>query len=789
MYRALLRKGRADIASRPLQSLLLIIVVGVGAATLTLALTIRGATSQSVEEFLEDAHAAHVWYFSDTDTLDTIAQRAFVEEYSGPVPALDAGTLLTGPIPQDLSFFGLPSEQPAISFGVLTDGRWPADRVAGEPLEATIDRGLARELDLELGDTIRAAARGGSFELEVVGFAIPTSRAPFPVWFTTRIFVTPNAVDTLGGGRPGYWAAGYRLEDPMAAETFIRGVAQSLRAAPPPVLATRSWLSIRDGIQEENQGGALLLGTFAGFTLLAAALIIANSVTGQVQSQLRDVGLLKAIGATPRQVALLLAAEVAVIAAAAAAVGIVAGRLLTPLFLTDVRDLFGATASGSFGPAMAGGVFLGVVGLAVLATLVPAVRAGRTSTAAALAGAGGAAGGVSRLARTAAALRLPRVVAFGFKDPFTRRTRAWLTIGAIGVASASIVAASTLEATFDEVIGNPALVGLPPAELSIERLSTEENEGFEPITDEQVVAAIEAHPDVEGWISRRFQRINIGGQGFGAFGVDGQLDRVPLAIVDGRTFSDRGEAVIGLGLARRTGLGVGDKTLVRFFDERGPSRVFTIVGVYVEDDNNGEMMAMSLEDMRRAWPEANAGDFEVAVRDGADVAAVQAELLAAMEGRVAILDVAAELADDVEEIRGEVRPLLLGLSAFLLVLVALNVLAALMLSVRERTREIGVMKTIGFTPRQVLVSILSGALLLAAIGAVLGAPLGWVFMRLLLESAFSGEGYRTGDLVQSPSLLWLAGMLVAVALVTVAGALAPARHAVRLGVSEALRYE
>ena len=95
----------------------------------------------------------------------------------------------------------------------------------------------------------------------------------------------------------------------------------------------------------------------------------------------------------------------------------------------------------------------------------------------------------------------------------------------------------------------------------------------------------------------------------------------------------------------------------------------------------------------------------------------------------------------------------------------------------------------GFTPCQVIVSIISGALLLAAIGAVLGAALGWVFMRLLLESAFSGNGYQTGELVPPPSAVWLVGMVVAIGLVAVAGAMLPARRTVQMGGAEALRYE
>ena len=116
MWRALFRKGRADIVSRPLQTLLLLVVVTVGAATLTLAVTIRSATSQSVERFLEDANAAHVWYLADPPTvLDTIAERAFVEEYSGAVPGLSGGTLLDGPTPVSLSFLGVGPEHPSVA--------------------------------------------------------------------------------------------------------------------------------------------------------------------------------------------------------------------------------------------------------------------------------------------------------------------------------------------------------------------------------------------------------------------------------------------------------------------------------------------------------------------------------------------------------------------------------------------------------------------------------------------------------------------------------------------------
>ena len=181
MWRALIRKGRADIVSRPLQNVLLLVVIGVGAATLTLSMTISGAQSQSVESWVEETNAAHVWYSSDPDTLDSLAERAFVEEYSGAHPALNGGTLLTGAIPHDLSFHGIDPASTTIAFGAVRAGRWPADVAAGTAtLEAALDPGLARELDLGLGDTISVATRGGVFDLDVVGLIVPTHTSSLP---------------------------------------------------------------------------------------------------------------------------------------------------------------------------------------------------------------------------------------------------------------------------------------------------------------------------------------------------------------------------------------------------------------------------------------------------------------------------------------------------------------------------------------------------------------------------------------------------------------------------------
>jgi ABC-type lipoprotein release transport system permease subunit len=226
---------------------MLVVVIAVGAATLTVALTVQHATQRSFETFIEDHHAGHAWLFSSRERLIEIADRAYVEDAGEPVPALDTATLVSSPEPRDLSVFGVAGAQPTVTLGVMTSGRWPA---AGDSREAVLDPGLARDAQVGIGDAILVATPAGIYELTVVGLAIPTSRAPFPVWDHARIFVSPESVALFNGGEPAYFAAGFRLDDPALVPQFLRGVAVAYGQSAP---GARAWTDIRDSIANENE--------------------------------------------------------------------------------------------------------------------------------------------------------------------------------------------------------------------------------------------------------------------------------------------------------------------------------------------------------------------------------------------------------------------------------------------------------------------------------------------------------------------------------------------------------
>jgi putative ABC transport system permease protein len=121
---------------------------------------------------------------------------------------------------------------------------------------------------------------------------------------------------------------------------------------------------------------------------------------------------------------------------------------------------------------------------------------------------------------------------------------------------------------------------------------------------------------------------------------------------------------------------------------------------------------------------------------------------------------------------------------------ALGVLNTVVLNTRERRRDLGMLKSVGMTPRQVTAMVVTSMAALGVLGGVLGVPLGVAAHRLIVP--ITGHAAEV-DLPSSIINVWNAPMLGLLALAGVAiavlGTLVPAGAAARLTIAEVLHSE
>ncbi len=149
--------------------------------------------------------------------------------------------------------------------------------------------------------------------------------------------------------------------------------------------------------------------------------------------------------------------------------------------------------------------------------------------------------------------------------------------------------------------------------------------------------------------------------------------------------------------------------------------------------------------------------------------------------------------DEIRVITGSLKVLLAFIGALTLTIGGVGVMNIMLVSVMQRTREIGTQKSLGARRRHILFQFLAEALLITFAGGLLGIALAYGITALLgplpLWSAIYGEDARQGDIVLHIPWNTLAASTAILTVVGLAAGLWPAVRASRLDPVEALRYE
>jgi len=247
-------------------------------------------------------------------------------------------------------------------------------------------------------------------------------------------------------------------------------------------------------------------------------------------------------------------------------------------------------------------------------------------------------------------------------------------------------------------------------------------------------------------------------------------------IIEGEPMTGRRQVLVGRMAAEQMGLEVGDT--LRMMNSN-----FRVVGIYETGqafEDAGVIIGLREAQALTGKPR-QVQFYLISLRDPEQAEAVKEELAAAFP------EVDFALTSELDEAMSDFRVMkdMVDQISFLAVFIgAVGMLNTMLMSVLERTREIGVLRALGWRGRQVLGMILKESLVLGVVGGLCGIPLGLGLGGLIGSSGVWGGAIESAYTSQ----IFVQAIVVAV-VAGVVGGLYPAWRATRMRPVEALRYE
>jgi putative ABC transport system permease protein len=261
--------------------------------------------------------------------------------------------------------------------------------------------------------------------------------------------------------------------------------------------------------------------------------------------------------------------------------------------------------------------------------------------------------------------------------------------------------------------------------------------------------------------------------------------------VQGSFPKNASEVAIDQGTAKRKGLKLGDQLVVAGL---APARRYTIAGIVKfagsQSFGGSGTALLTLGEAQRVMNKVGRYDtIEVAAASGVSADALRARIRAVLPPTVSVRTGAAEAANqtsDLESSLGFLRTFLLVFAYVALVVGAFIIFNTFSITVAQRTRELGLLRTLGASRRQVLSSVIYEGLMLGVVGAVLGLLLGLLLAPALnqLFIAFGAELPTNGTVLEARTVI--VSLLVGI-VVTVAAGIFPAIRATRVPPLAAMR--
>ncbi|WP_416874130.1 ABC transporter permease [Kitasatospora sp. SC0581] len=715
----------------------------------------------------------------------------------------------------------------------LVEGRGPKDAT-----EIALDRKTADKGGYKVGDTVRVAVNGPVMKLKLTGTLTTNdprvvaggSLAAFDTATAQQLYLTPGRYAELDvRSKPG-------TDDAALLTAVKQAVPQgdSIEAKTGRELAAEQDEMIRKGTTVLT---TVLMG-FAGIALFVGIFIIANTFTMLVAQRTKELALLRAVGATRRQITRSVLIEAVLVGLTAAVTGLLAGigiaaglkSLLNGPMDANLPDGPLIIAPTTVVAALAVGVLV-----TVLAAWLPARRASRIAPVAAmssaeqpatqkglrirntigllfsLAGLAALAGGVAGkevklvglgagtlligvfvltplLSRPLIALFAPLLRAVygapgklaqenAVRNPRrTAATASALTIGVTLITSLTVIGASVNQAV-DKA-----------AETDLKADYTVAMQNFSKLSPE-VAAQIAKAPGVSVISAERSVTVKTGQNGEDSewmTAVDAAtIDQVAtVKVKEGSPDAlKQGRLLVSSGRAERAGYKVGDTLAVTYPD--GAKGSLTVGGILEANTALASVIVPEAVVAPHLAPATGLEKVLVKGTNGATEELKQALRDATGGNPLIAVKGAKEIKAENRQMITGILNMMYGLLGMSVVIAVLGVVNTMAMSVFERRREIGMLRAIGLDRLGIRRMVRLESLLIALFGGLVGVGLGilvaWAGVRTLADSL--------KDITTVVPPVQTVGFLLAAAVIGLLAALWPAHRAAKLDILDSIKSQ
>jgi putative ABC transport system permease protein len=851
-----------SLAARPLRTVPTLFGVVLGVAVILAINTTNVSTLHAITEvFTQASGKAHLVINAADEGAQGFGAEALnrIERAPGVaalVPVLQGQAILAdeaSPTQVSLSFFG------AVAGGLLIYGVDPTvDQRARDykilegqflspnrnAYDIVLVKSYADEKKIRLGNEVALATPSGTVRLKVTGLMDKDGPGQLnsgafgviPLQTAEDIFLRAGSLDQIDVVAGPEASSGSALAD----------LKSRLQARLGAKYAVTYPAAQGERVSQMLTGYQMGLNMFSAIALFVGGFLVYNAFSMTVVERTREIGMLRALGMTRRQVLGQILTEAAMIGLAGSVLGLVAGlalsqglmRLMEVVIAQDVQDIQ-VPLNG-----LISALFVGV-GVTLAAAAIPARQAGRISPLEALRVRGaskegwfvrrGWVAGGAVLAVSLAALafmpgdgavqeqmrqmfvmnlflgglllipitvttgeRLLRPLLFklygpagqlGSRNVQRARLRTALTVAALMIGIAMLLSIRAITAAFggdirswiERYIGGDVYVHSSlPMRMDLGR-SIAEVDGVEAVTP---IRYLEVKRVLETGADERLVLMAVEPDSYRkvtSFVFSGdQGDPARLA-----ARLDAGNSVfISSVLSEKYGLRQGDT--VRLATRRG-EHDFRVAAVVVDFYNQGLVLQTSWKDAKRYFGVDDVNAFLLRTEPGQTPRAVR-DRIDRLYGARQHLTVESNEAIRSRALRliTQTTSLFDVMSVITMLVAALGVINTLSMNVFERTREIGMLRSLGMTKTQIGRMILAEAGLMGIVGAGLGLAFGVLVSRSMLSSINQMAGFKLEYTMP------LAGVLVSLVIALVVSQVAafwPARRASQVSIIEAVQFE